>query len=787
MTPLHRKLFRDLLHMKGQATAIALVIASGVAVFVMSVSTWNALDLTRRTYYERFRFAEVFASLKRAPLPLVERIAAIPGVKQVEPRVVMEVTLDVVGLEEPGVGRLISVPTDGRPKLNDLHLKAGRYLEPERPGEVLASDAFCTSNGLTPGDSFEAVINGAQQRLTVVGIAMSPEYIVQMRGGDLVPDDKRFAIIWMDQRQLASAFDMEGAFNNVTLTLLRGASEQEVIVQLDRLIEPYGGVGAHGRDEQMSARFVSDEIKQLRGMAIISPSIFLSVAAFLLHVVLSRQISLQREQIAALKAFGYSHREVGAHYLQFVSLIVVSGSLIGMVAGIWFGRGLTNMYAMFYHFPMYIYRVDASVLVGAVGVSLAAAGVGTWNAVRKAVLLPPAEAMRPEPPAEFRETLLERLGWSRLFTAPGRMVLRELERRPWKAILSTLGISFATSVLVLGQFGVDAMDYLTEFQYSITQRQDVSVSFVEPLSADARFELQQLPGVLRSETYRTVPARIRHGHRFRRIAVQGVPEHRELQRLIDAKEQQAKLPPTGVMLSDKLAEVLGAGVGDVVTFEVLEGDRPTWHIPITATIAEFAGTNAYMAEPYLAGLLREAGSISGAHFRVDSNQQSKLYQQLKHTPRVAAVTVKDAALQGFNETIKENQLRMQGFIVFFACIIAFGVVYNTARVSLSERSREMGTLRVIGFTHAEVSFILLGELAILTLAAIPVGILFGMGFVWLSINSIDTETFRIPLYISRATMAFSAGVTILASVISGMVVQRKLARLELVAVLKQRE
>jgi putative ABC transport system permease protein len=787
MTALHRKLIRDLLHMKGQAVAIALVVASGIAVFVMMVSVWNALEMTRQTYYDRYRFADVFASLKRAPLTLVDRIAAIDGVKQVDPRVVMDVTLDLKGLDEPGVGRLISIPASRRPRLNDLYLKEGRYLEPNRPGEVLVSDAFAAAHAFRPGDSFEAIINGALQKLTVVGIAMSPEYVFQIRGGELVPDDKRFGIIWMDERELSAAFDMEGAFNNVTLTLLRGASEEEVLRRVDQLIEPYGGAGSYGRDEQMSARFLSDEIKQLRGMAIIAPSIFLSVAAFLLHVVLSRQISLQREQIAALKAFGYSHREVGVHYGQFVLLIVIAGTILGTIAGLRFGKGMTGMYAEFYHFPEFLYHIDPGVVGLAIGISLLSALIGTWGAVKRAIDLPPAEAMRPEPPAEFRRSLLERIGWMKLFSPAGRMIVRELERRPWKALLSTLGIALSVAVLVLGRFGTDALDYLIEFQYFITQRQDVSVSFVEPVSSEAEYALQQLPGVLRSETYRAVPTRIHGRHRSRRVAILGLPQQRELNRLIDAEENQAKLPPTGLLLNDALAEALGVGVGDRVRVEVLEGERPTWEVPVTGIIAEFSGTTAYMSREALAALLGEQGSISGAHLRVDPLQMKTLYDQLKQTPRVAAVTIKDAALEGFRETIAENQTMMQGFIVGFACVIAFGVVYNTARVSLSERSREMGTLRVIGFSRAEISTILLGELAILTLAAIPIGIVFGFAFAWTMVQSIDAELFRFPLIISPRTMAFAAGVTICASVISGLIVRRRLDHLDLVSVLKQRE
>ena len=787
MSALNRKLFRDLLHMKGQAIAIALVIASGIAVFVMAVSAYNALNLTRSAYYDRYRFADVFTAMKRAPLALADRIAEIPGVAKAEPRVVMDVTLDIEGLSEPAVGRMISIPADRRSDLNDVYLKSGRYIEPYRSNEVLVSDSFVEAHGMKPGDSFEAILNGRRQTLNIVGVALSPEYVLQIRPGELIPDKKRFAIIWMDERELDAAFDMEGAFNNITLTLLRGASEEEVITRLDRLIEPYGGVGSHGRDEQLSARFLDDELKGLRANAIVAPAIFLSVAMFLLHVVVTRIISTQREQIAALKAFGYSHWEVGLHYMQFVMIITAVGALFGTAFGIWLGKGITGIYAQFYHFPVYLYHFDVSIVAISLSMSLIAALVGTYSAVRQAVLLPPAEAMRPAPPAQFRESLVEKLGLSRLFAASGRMIIRELERRPWKAVMSVIGIAFAVAVLIMGRFGVDAINYLMEFQYFITQRQDVSVSFVEPLSADAEFELQQLPGVLRSESYRGVGVKLRHEHRYRNVAILGLEDERELYRLIDAKENQAKLPVTGLMLSDKLAELLDVEVGDMLTVEVLEGERPTWEVPVTAMIYEFQGTNAYMSRAALDHLLREQGSISGTYLRVDANMLDTLYQQLKETPRVAAVTLKDAAMEGFQDTIAENQNIMQGFMIMFACVIAFGVVYNTARISLSERSREMGTLRVIGFTLTEVSTILLGELAIITLAAIPVGFGIGYLFALAMAKGFETEMFRIPIVISSETLAFAAGVTIAASVISGLIVRRQIDSMDLVSVLKQKE
>ena len=428
MTALNRKLFRDLFRMKGQAFAIALVMACGIAVFIMSLTTYRSLESARDAYYDRYRFAHVFAHLKRAPNALRDRIAEIPGISRVETRVVVDVTLDMPGMAEPVTGRLISLPESGRGGLNRLHLRSGRYIEPGR-NEVIASEPFVEAHGLKPGARIRAIINGRLDTFRIVGVAISPEYIYQIRPGDLLPDDKRFGVFWMDYEELSTAYDLEGAFNNISLTLMRGASEPDVIRRLDRLTREYGGLGAYGREDQLSHRLISDEMKNLRSMSVITPSIFLAVAAFIINVVLSRLINTQREQIATLKAFGYGRYEVGAHYLKFVLFITVLALVIGAAAGGWLGKSMTGLYAMYFRFPAFSYRMDAGVVFLSFLISGAAAVLGILGAVIRAMKLPPAEAMRPEPPGIYKPTLLERIGMQRLFSPPARMFLRQLERR----------------------------------------------------------------------------------------------------------------------------------------------------------------------------------------------------------------------------------------------------------------------------------------------------------------------------------------------------------------------
>lgn len=787
LSALNRKLLRDLLAMKGQAIAIALVIGSGVAMYVMYLSNFDSLRRTQRAYYERQRFGDVFASLKRAPQSLEPRIRAIPGVAQVETRTVADVTLDVAGLTEPATGRLISLPADRRPRVNDLFMRSGRWVERGRPDEVIASEAFVRANGLTLGDRVGAIINGRRRELTIVGVALSPEYVYSIRPGELVPDDRRFGIFWMERRALASAFDMEGGFNDVSLKLTRGASPAAVITDLDRLLAPYGGLGAIPQELQFSNWMLDSELRQLQNFGVVIPLIFLLVAAFVLNVVLTRALAQQRPQIAALKALGYANRELAWHYLKWALLIAGAGVLLGVGAGAWLGRSMIAIYNDYFRFPVLLYRLGPDVALGSAALSLTAAALGAMAAVRRAVRIPPAEAMRPEPPARYRKGLLDHSVITRRLPNAARIVLRNLERQPIRAAASIIGIAFAMAILQVGFVFVDAMDSLIETEFAVAQRQDVTISFVEPRSARAIFDAGNLPCVIAVEPQRAVAARMRAGHRSRTLSITGVPEHPRLRRIVDLQGEARTVPPSGLVLSSTLAKVLGVAPGDEVIVEVLEGWRPVRSLRVAGLVDDTMGLSAYMAIDALHRLMREAETVTGVALLVDPAAEARLSAQLKRTPAVAGTAFKRALVHNFRDTLAQNMNLMIGMNVIFAGIIAFGVVYNAARVSLSERSRELASLRVLGFTRAEISMILLGELALLTLVALPVGALIGHGLAVAVVSSVESEVYRFPLVVTPQAIGRAALTVAIAAVGSALVVRRRLDRLDLVAVLKIRE
>lgn len=788
ISPLDRKLLRDLGKMKGQVFAVSLVMACGLAMMIMTRSLILTMETARSTYYQRHAMADVFATLKRAPLSVADRLATLPGVATVETRVAVDVTLDLPGLSEPATGHIISLPEDGGPqKLNRLFLRSGRLPRVDERREVVLGESFADANGLVTGDSLVAVINGRRETLKICGIGLSPEFVFEARAGETLPDHKRFSVIWMNYRALAVAYNLDGAFNDVVIDLAPGASAGPVIEEMDRVLAPYGAGGAFTRKEQASAQRLDDEIRVLTSLSVAYPLVFLSVAAFMVNAVLARIVRLQREQIAQMKALGYSSRQVGVHYLKFVLVIGTLGTLLGGIGGRLLGAGLVDLYTLFFRFPSLDFTMDYPALGLALFISLGASVLGVLTVVWQAVKLPPAEAMRPEPPADFKPSVFERIGLTRFFSPTFRMALRNIERRPWQAVFTASGLALATGLMVLPGAMSDSIDYLLTFQWNSQQRQDVAVFLTEPSSGRGFHDLAHLPGVIRAEPIRSVQARLRFGHRERKLSVTGIAPDANLNRLLDGDGQPIAMPEDGLLMSEMLAKVIGARMGDEVEVEVLEGRRPVLRVPIRGLVTDFAGVAAYMDISALRRLMQEGDTVNGAYLALDHQRWDEFMRELKDTPRAAIVMVKRDQLAAFRETTGKSIGIIRTLYFVLATIVAFGVVYNSARIALSERSRELATLRVVGFRLAEVRGVLVGELAILVLVALPFGLLFGRGLALFIMSSFSTETVRLPIVIQSSTYSIAILVVLTASVLSFTLVSRMLGKLDMVGVLKARD
>jgi putative ABC transport system permease protein len=752
----------------------------------MSAAVLDSLQTTQRRLYTEFRFPDVFAGLKRAPESVSARIAAIPGVREIETRVAAPATIELPGYTQPINAQIVSLPRTG-PRLNLLYIKAGRLPEPDRDQEVVVSDGFAEAQKLQPGASLALTINGRQRTVVMVGVVSTPEFIYQLAPGSIVPDFANYAVIWMNRKSLEAAYNMTGAFNQVAGVLEADASLKTVLEAIDVILEPYGGLDAYGRKDQASHRYLTEEFRQLSTMAVLFPLIFLSVAAFLLNVVLGRLMQTQRGQIAILKAFGYETSSIVIHYLKLALLIAVVGLLVGLAGGAFLGRGLTTMYVRVYRFPYLDFTLGRDVILWSTVYCFACALLGTIYAVLRAAGASPAVAMQPETPQRYRPSLLERLGIDHLCTQPTKMILRNIERRPLKSFFSVLGVAMSAGILIMGGFWQDAVDYMVYAQLRRAQIDDLSVTFIGPTSGTALASLKSLPGVSHAEPTRAAPARIRFEHRSYRAAVQGVGNDGTLRRLLDRSMRRIELPQDGVILTDYLANILGAQVGDILTVELLEGNRAVRQVPLAGVVSEYVGVNAYMRLESLNHFMREGDTVTGAYLAVDAPLETKVYQELRGMPAVASTSSRRRVLQAFYDLMAEQSLMFSYINTMLAAFIAIGVIYNTARITLSERSRELASLRVLGYTRGEVSYILVGELAILVFAGIPFGLGIGYLLAWMLSVMAQSELFRVPFVIGPGTYAFAAMVVLVAAALSALIVRHRVDHFDLVEVLKARE
>jgi len=786
MRALDRTLIRDLARMRTQAVAIALVVAAGVALFVATVSAYRALRVSETAYYEQNRFADVWVRLARAPVTILNDVAALPGVSAVEGRVVADTILDVPGVDAPSTGFLISIAPRAGHALNDVYVRQGRHVERGQPGEVLVNEPFAEKNGLRPGDALHAVVAGRRIELRIVGIALSPEYVMQIPPAGIAPDDRRFGVFWMERDQLAELLDLHDAVNEIAVRLSPGAPEAGVVDGLDRLLEPYGGEGAFGRTSQRSHVELENHIAQLSGLSLVIPAIFLVVAAFLVNIVLGRVVGTQRAQIGMLKAFGYSNTRMAVHYLQLALAIVTTGIVIGLPVGIWLGRVIAVYYGTFFRFPVLAFRVEPAVVAIAMLVTIAASLAGALGTLFSVAAVPPIVAMSAPAPV-YRPTLLDGLHVLRLFGPGARMIVRNLTRHPVRAALTTVGMSLAVAILVLGGSSADSLGRMIDVQFQGAQREDLSVVLAHRRSLGALHDFSALPGVRLAEPYRAVPARVRVEGRTQDVTLVGLGSAHTLRRIVDARFHTIPAPPDGVIVNLWLAARLGLHRGDPLNIEIREGHRRFIASRVVALVDEPIGSSVYMDLATLGRLLDEPDTFAGVHLLIDPRRQRELYAVLKRAPQAVGVQDRRDSLANFRSMADSTIAFVRQIEVLFSVIIAFGVVYNAARIALAERSHELATLRVLGFTRREISSMLLGEIGLLALVALPLG--FGLGYglsAWVSM-AMSNNRFRMPIVVEPGTYAFALVVFAAATIGSALVVRRRLDHLDLVEVLKARE
>lgn len=786
-SPLDRKLVRDLWRLKWQVMAIGLLVACGVAVAVMSFSAQQALAEAQRAFYAESRFADIFAQAKRIPASRVRDLGRLDGVTAVDGRIVEAGLMDVPGLSRPATARLVSLPDDDRIALNRVRLVAGRMPDPRRVDEAVALRTFMEAAGVRLGDRLTAVIEGRAFTFTVVGAALSPEYVYVPAPQSMMPDDAHQAVIWAPRAAVEQATGMSGAVNSVALRLAPGASKAAVIQQLDRTLGRYGGRAAYARADQPSHAFLDAELKELSTSASILPPIFLVVAAALVHLTMTRLVEAEREQIGLLKAFGYGDREATAPYLRMAAVIGFLGAAVGGLAGGLLAAAVVEQYREYFRFPVLEIRFHWGAYAGATAVAVGATLAGSVAAVRRAAALSPAIAMQPLRPTAYRAGLLDRIVRDGAVDQATRIIARNLERFPLRAAFAVAGLASSLALLVGTQFLFDSIDKIVEQAYYRSQRWSESIGFGEARSIAAVEVVRRLPGVFAVEPVRTVSARIKASGREDRIRIVGVEPDAAFQRPLDAQDRPVPIKGGGLVISEALAARLGLRPGETARIEVIDGGGPTADLPVTGLARDYSGFTAYMDRRALNRLMGEGDVASGAQLLVAADQRPAFYRAIEETPQIIGSSSRDETVAGWRQAMAEAFRVMITFYVGFAAAIAFGVAYNTSRIALSERARDLATLRVLGFGRGECAYILVGELAVLALLATPIGAIGGQALAHGLVLAYSRDEMRLPEVISARSYGLSIVAYLSAVTLAAVLVGRRIWGFDLVTVLKTRE
>ncbi len=789
MSALNKKLLRDLWRLRGSVIAVALIIASGIALMVAALNTIKTLETTRQVYYDQTGFGDIFANVHRAPRFLRREIERLPGVRRVDDKVIGVALIDVPVLDVPARGQLVSLDphiAQGS-TLNRLVIDQGRMPFIHADHEIVAHYNFANAVGLRLGDKLMATMRGRKMELTIVGIGSSADTVYAMPAGSVFPDEKGFGIFWANRDLLDAVYDYEGAFNSLIIDAEKGADSDELISKLDQILRPYGGTGAFDRTDHPSDSMLDSEIQQLSTMVTVVPLLFLSIAAFLINVIMSRLISLEREQIGLFKAFGMQNFKIATHYLGFALIITLIGAVLGASLGAVLSSLLGELYKIAFRFPFMLQQNDTASLLIAIAVSSSAAIAGAFVTVRRVSRLQPAEAMSPEPPAHYKPSLLERMGLTRKWREPARMVLRNITRRPMRAFVTVFGMSLAVAIVVLGNFFSGAAGTLLDTYFYRSHTQDLTIALVEARPKAALHGLESIEGILRVEGSHAMSVKLRNGVIEERTGIIAREQGTKLSQLLDDERKPVTLPATGIVLAQSLAEKLDVGVGDLVTVEMLTGRRYVRDMPVTAIVRLYVGQGAYMSLEAFGRLTGEMGRMQQFEAKIDPDELAPLVRDLLDLPMVQSVATRLSAFDSFGEMMDRSMLIMAGMFSMFAMLIAGGVVYNSARIALSEQARELASLRVLGFTVREVGFILIGQLLILTALSFLPGAVLGYYFSYGMAQSMQNDLMRMPFVFQGSSVILAMFVVSAAAIGSAVLVGRRVAHLDLVAVLKSRE
>jgi len=785
-----RKLRRDVYRRKGALLALVAIVAVGMSCYVAMEGVYRDLDNSRAAFYREYHLADFTVDLKRAPLSAAAAVEEVPNVRRARPRVSVAVTIDLENTPEPVSGRAISMPLEKRPVLNDVLMRSGTWFS-SAEGEVIVNADFAAANGIVPGSTLDVLLLDKQHRLLVVGTAMSPEFVYLLPpSGGLAPDPKTFGVLYMPEDFLEKSADLDGACNQIVGMACdtREIALSNMLELLEEKLDPYGVVSTTPRSEQPSVKFLSEELKGLEATAAILPVVFFGVAALVLNVLITRMVAQQRTSIGVLRAIGYTWGDMLRHYLAYGALIGAAGAVLGAALGIWLQGIFCRLYALYFSLPEIEPHFYGDIMAAgsAVSVLFAVAGSarGAWHAVKMA----PAVAMQPPMPEVGGAIILERIRplWGMLGFA-WKMIMRTIFRNPFRSTVTLLSGLVSTALLFATVHTYSAFAYLVDHEYERTAHHDFQMALRDPVDGRAVAETASLPGVTYAEGQLAVPCRLSRGPYSKRLVVTGMPEPSRLYTPIDAAGNPITVPEGGLILTRKLADILHVRPGETLRMRPLIGRRRETVVPVVALVDTYLGLSAYADIGYLGRLIGEYRVVNAVFGTTGGAARNEFLEEIKRRPSAVGYGERSRTLKLIDDVIGASLGPSIAVLVLFAGIIALGSMLNTNLVSLSEREREVGSLRVMGYTPLQALKIFAGESLVVYIFAVAAGLAAGVGLARLISMAYYTEIYRFPVVIRAWQFAAAAAMMAVFFIAAQLLIYRVIIGLDWLEVLKSRE
>lgn len=744
---------RDLRASLAQTIALVVIVALGVMSLTTLVGAYRDLGTSYNRTYNELSFADVTFSLQGAPAEAVRQVEVVDGVDSVTGRLVVD-----TGMILPGAAgapdkqmrvRLIGIPADAHPRVDDVLVLDGGYLDPNQPGSLLVESHFADLFGHGPGDTVSPIINGRPVDFKAAGVVATPEYLVISSGRDeVMPSPRTFAVMFADIDELRRLTGAGDTVNDLAVKFKPGADGNAVVVAIQRQLEPYGLRETTLKADQASFAALKLDLDGYRQIAYLMPGIILLVAAFSLYILLSRQVRTHQAQIGLMKALGYGDRAIVTRYLSQAVMVGVIGSIVGLLAGFPFTQLVTTAYAKELGIPLVETSIYLDLVLAGVLISLVVAVLAGIGPALASARMQPAEAMRQDPTAAAvtgRRSLLERI-----FRMPFwlRLPLRSIGRVRRRALSTILGVIFAF-VLVLMAWGMlESMNYMFSNNFNNVERWDATMTFGGPQAPGALDGIKNQPDVKEVEPLLQLPAAIEMNGASQELFLTGISPAQDLHHLelSDSVDPRAALADDGVVLSSHTVNALGLKIGDPVTLKTYAGD---FNLTLKATMDELLPAVAYVSLESASAMIGAPGSFNGAWITVDDAAgQDQLAAGLYRLPGAASVQLKSDIESDWQALLGFFYIFI-GVILAFALAMAFALLFNTMTVNVLERRREFATMRSVGAGRSRIAMLVSVESTLLWAVALIPGLILG----WLAARQL-VAAFDSDLFTFRTVVTF---------------------------------